>query len=774
MTPQSNKLILVNFHEDSYLPYLKPMFSGYTTYHVTQQIQTLTQLELYCKKRNIDGVACTQKDILIKLLALRGNNKTTVSLANYAGSLFQYKGINIVFLNDLSQVFTVKYGRHMTAHQISKITTPGKWRKATKFIWEVGTESNLQGYYELFQSALAMGTDIETFKDQLAIRCVGFTAVFIAADRTLSSRSICIPLTNSVLLAWARKFADLPAPKVTQNGKYDNSYCLRYDIILRNWFWDTANFFHCMYSELPKDLAFLNAYAVWDAIYWKDLAESGDLYQYYEYNCRDHWATVNSFISFVEMMESYAIRNYVLEFPLVYPCLYSEMQGLKRDEIRLQAENENHEKLIEAEQTSLTKMVGVAINPNSPKQVASLLTTLGCKDIAIQSTDEAHIGKASFRHPFIRRILDKILSIRGYRKLLSTYLGIGEKSKDFCGFLLSALNPHATDTGRLASREHHFWCGQNIQNIPIRDGPAVRNTIAAIDGFYIGECDLSKAESWDTAYITGDKSLKEAVASTKDFHAINAERFFGIPYDKIFDDTTGKAKNKIIRDLSKRTNHGATYNMYEDMLVDTMGLERVEDARRLLKLPWDWAPRQITRYLLNQFHRTYPTIQKKYYPAIILEVDLTKAIVSRAYHHTSYNSQYHPDAKKYIAEGDWVRKCFGNPSKNKHDMNSYCAHPPQALNARTLNEAYLDIFLNVALPNAEDMRLNAQIHDSVLFQYREGRTDLPLEVQRRMQIPVTVKDIDGNYDTFTVPVDLKLGRVVNGELVRAKYWSETE
>jgi len=327
----------------------------------------------------------------------------------------------------------------------------------------------------------------------------------------------------------------------------------------------------------------------------------------------------------------------------------------------------------------------------------------------------------------------------------------------------------------LASREHHFWCGQNIQNIPVRDGPAVRNTIVAIDGFNIGECDLSKAESWDTAYITGDRSIKEAVASTQDFHSINASRFFGRPYESIFDDSKKKTKDKKLRDLSKRVNHGANYNMGPDILVDTMGLDNIEAARALLKLPHDWNARQIGQHLLDAFHRTYPSVRQKYYPAVVREVNLTKALTSRAYHHTTYNAKYHPDPITYINEGDWTRKCFGSPERNKLDLNSYCAHGPQSLNARTLNEAYLDIFINVALPNAVDMRFNAQIHDSILFQYREGRDDIPLEIQKRMQIAVTVRDIDGKYDTFTVPADLKLGRPdKDGKFVTAKYWSETE
>ena len=44
-----------------------------------------------------------------------------------------------------------------------------------------------------------------------------------------------------------------------------------------------------------------------------------------------------------------------------------------------------------------------------------------------------------------------------------------------------------------------------------------------------------------------------------------------------------------------------------------------------------------------------------------------------------------------------------------------------------------------------------------------------------MEIPVVIKDIAGVERTFTVPAALKIG-IVNseGELVRAKYWSETE
>jgi hypothetical protein len=79
-------------------------------------------------------------------------------------------------------------------------------------------------------------------------------------------------------------------------------------------------------------------------------------------------------------------------------------------------------------------------------------------------------------------------------------------------------------------REHHFWCGQNVQNVPV--GKIVKQTVVADEGFYLAECDLEQAETRDTAYITGDKNLLEAINWDRDFHSHNVEAFFGLPYDR--------------------------------------------------------------------------------------------------------------------------------------------------------------------------------------------------------------------------------------------------
>lgn len=760
-----------------YIPYLKGMFNGWTTYTTTDSIDLLVHLETYCAKRNITKVVCTRTSLLSKLLERQGTFNGDPKLSNYAGSLFTYGSIEIVFVDPLAQLLTVSYGKFLTARYISKLVAAETWIQSTEFSWRLLDASNIDQFYQDAQNAFAIAVDIETYKQNLAIRCINYTAIYLSSDGSIRTDSVVLPIDSGWALAWMRKLNDTAPAKIFQNGKYDNSYLLRYNAPIRNWLWDTAHLMHCWYSELPKDLAFLNAFFLRKVVYWKDLAKTNDLHEYYKYNAMDGWATANVWISWMVSAPDWAKHNYTLEFPLVFPCLLAEMTGLARDQERLVAARAQVEKEEATALSSLRTMVGAPnFNPGSPVQVKQLIHALGCKDIT--STNEKDIAKASLRHPLNARILGQVLEVRGLRKLRTTYLRTDDDAKqtgihageggakEYRGRILYALNPHGTDTGRLASKEHHFWCGLQIQNIP--RGPEVKQTLRAEDGWVLAECDLEQAESRDTAHISGDESLIQAVSGNRDFHSVNASAFFGRPYDSIYDDVAGKTKDKKLRDLAKRVNHGANYNMGPGVLIDTMGLDKIWEAKRLLSLPYN-DPKEIAAHLLSVFHKTYPAIKGKYYVSVVNEIGTTHKLVSRAYHHTEYNVRT-TSVREGIERGDWTRYCFGKPDKNKLDLNSYVAHCPQSLNARTLNEAFLRVFYEVALPNPCAFRLHAQIHDSILFSYREGHEALAERVRECMEIPVTVRDVSGVYRTFTVPAALK-----NGTPDRpSTYWSETE
>jgi DNA polymerase I-like protein with 3'-5' exonuclease and polymerase domains len=749
----SQSLFFLGTAEDqAYLPRLKPLVGVASVSYSLEPITTWVEVKKHCEKKGITQIFTTSSTLL-QILLFRQGEKKKPSLDSYAGSIFHRDGYEILIVNPLSHILKVQYGAFLLSHYLSKFTRPEEWSAGIgKFNWRIGTPANLSEIYVRFQSAQLIGCDIETYKENLAIRCIGYTALF----DDLSTESVVLPITDMYMVEWMRKFNSLESPKVFQNGKYDLAYLARYNAPPHNYLFDTATFFHCWYAELPKDLAFLQSFCVRDSMYWKDLAETSDLTEYYKYNALDCHATVASLVYMLLKAPAWAKENFLQEFPLLFPAHMCEMRGIKRDLQKLEVVRESEESKIRVASSSLDRMLNVTnFNTNSPVQMKSLLKILGCADL--ESADEKNLNKAALRHPLNARIIKSILDVRGWRKLVSTYL---VKGKEHNGRILYALNPHGTDTGRLASREHHFWCGLQIQNIP--RGPEVKSTLVADEGFLFAEVDLEQAESRDTAYISGDEALQYAVECGKDFHSSNASAFFGVSYESIYDDAKGKTKDKPLRDLAKRVNHGANYNMGPGVLIDTMGEDKIWEAKALLKLPRLFTSKQVAEFLLAQFHKTYPKIRNVFYKGVIHEVLTTQRLTSKATH-----------SCKYMAStSGWTRYCFGKPDVNKSDLNAYVAHPPQSLNAMTLNKAFMVVFYEIALhpEHSKHFKLCAQIHDSILFQFREGHEYLAEMVRKAMEIPVTITGYDSVTRTFTVPAAIKAGKDGKG----AKYWSDTE
>lgn len=744
--------------DSSYLPRLKACVGSAQVSYSLEPIQTWVEVKHHCDKKGITNVFSTSASLLKILLHKQGEKKAP-AISNYAGSMFFRDGISVVFVDPLDHLVSVPYGEHLLRRYISKLTSPESWVSSTPFVWDIVTPANVERIYESYKDAFAIAVDIETFKDKLAISCCGYTAIFIEDDGTFKTHSCVIPIDTEFNLAWMRKFNSLPIPKILQNGKYDHAYLARYNAPCSHYFWDTINLFHCWYSEMPKDLAFIQGYTLRESMYWKDLAQTSDLTEYYQYNCRDTHATANGWISMMLEIPEYARQNYLLEFPLVFPCHMSEMIGIKRDMKKLMEARAEIDSQISTHSASLDKMLGVTnFNVNSPVQMKALLKVLGCGDL--ESGDEKNLNKAAYRHPLNARIIEHILEVRGLRKLKSTYLRTSSDAKangeggakEFNDVILFALNPHGTDTGRLASREHHFWCGLQIQNIPGKD-KTVKSTLVAREGWLLAEADLEQAESRDTGYIAGETTLIDNVENSPDFHSSNASMFFGIPFSEIYDIETHHVINKPLRTLAKPVNHGANYNMGAGVLVETMGIGKTYEAQQLLNLPKMWTLKQIAEHLLAAFHKVYPKLKGVYYPGVIHEIKLTHMLVSRI-----------------TSSIPWSRYCFGHPDTNKRDLNSYVAHSPQSLNAMSLNRAYMRVFYEVALPNPDTFHLLAQIHDSILHEFKEGHEYLSQQVKACMENNKTVIGFDGIERTYLVPAALKAGKDGKG----SRRWSETE
>ena len=721
------------------LPLLKKAIGGQLSVDViNNNIEQVAELIVIAKRKGAEAVATNSAKVLQLLL---DTNKTP-SINDYAGSIIDRLGMEFLIVPPLDWLVTKNTGQFLFKRYFSKFSTPHIWLDLPKFTWHIFEPSQLNLMLQQAKSASFISVDIETIPnhEDKVMSCCGVGITNYLGANNFQVIVYVLPLDNMYNFAVLRRVLDTPAPKVLQNGKYDIAYLLRFNVPMRNYAFDTINLFHSWYSELPKSLDFIASFMLRKWQYWKDENNSAFSYEHYQYNAKDCYATSALLIALLKEMPSYAIRNYEMEFATVLPCILAEMTGIRVDkqeiaQLNLKLTEENSHRL-----SRIQTMVGnFNYNPNSSQQTVRLFEILGCG--SIKSSDRINTDKVAAAHPLNKRILKEISSYKEDVKMAGTYL---QESKVWAGRMFYTLNPHGTDTGRLASKESAYWCGMQIQNIP-RDKKtfSFKSIFKADPGFYFGEADGEQAEARTTAYITGDTGLIHAVEDMEhDYHGSNASKFFGIPYEQIvnsyYDDETSKWVHKTIdtalRDLAKRTNHGANYNMGPSVMLDTMGIENVIRARKLLKLPASWPLLKVTTYLLEQFAKTYPIVKGAYQNAIKANVSTTKLLVG--------------------ATG-WTRYCFGHPNSNKLDLNSYVAHGPQSLNAMIMNQAWIKVYNNVWRKNPKDFRLLAQIHDSIFFQYRIGREDLAYQVKKEMEIPIKVSDIFRIERTLVVPIALK-------------------
>ena len=718
-------LLVVSEEDTPYLSRIAPMLASVKVKAFAKPVDTLTEIILMARKAGLEKIITTREDILKKLLP-PGREKGA-KISNYAGSIIPFtvmkEDCEFLILSPLKQLISVSYGEFLARRYISKFTEPSKWRVPSSFNFKiVNDDLDASMMLDYLKTCDLIAVDIETAKEpHPAITMVGYCG-FRLSDN--SSFAYVLPIKNMNQVGWMRQANNLNIPKVLQNGKYDIAYFFMYGAPLIAYLYDTANAFHAWYCELPKDLAMVTGFFVRDSMYWKDLSESGDYVDKCRYNALDCWGTGESFLGWVSEAPDWAKSNYVDEFSVVPACHMAEMTGIKRDMARLEEAANESESAQAATLASLRVMLrSPGFNPSSPKQCLNLVKVLG--DKGATNADEKQLVATSFKHPLNERILGQILEYRGERKLSSTYLTRGEAAKEFGApgteRVLYSLNPHGTDTGRLASKEHHFWCGLNIQNIPSES--VVKETLVADPGWELWEADYSQAEDRGVAYRSGDPTLLEVFASGKDAHKVKASMFFGVPYEEV---------TKAQRQLGKRINHGANYNMGAYVLVQTMGPKAVREAQRLLGLPNHWDLKGVATYLLNVYDKTFPVVRNENYKAIIKEVKTTK---------------------KLVGPTGWTRYCFGNPDKSKMDLNSYVAHPTQSLNAMILNKAFLSVFRELAF--LSEFKLLAQIHDSILFMTLKGHDYLADRVKQLMDIPVDVTDCFGVTRTLRVPVDIK-------------------
>jgi DNA polymerase I-like protein with 3'-5' exonuclease and polymerase domains len=172
------------------------------------------------------------------------------------------------------------------------------------------------------------------------------------------------------------------------------------------------------------------------------------------------------------------------------------------------------------------KDTGKIFNPNSVMQLRVVLFDyLGLNPTGKKtatgaiSTDAEVLEQLSEEHA----LPAAILKVRQLGKIQNTYISKILPELDRDGRIRTNFNLIFTTSGRLSSSGKF-----NAQQIP-RDNPIIKGCIKAPAGFKIVSQDLTTAEMYYAAVLSGDKNLQEVFSSGGDFHSTIAKMVFSLP-----------------------------------------------------------------------------------------------------------------------------------------------------------------------------------------------------------------------------------------------------
>ena len=169
---------------------------------------------------------------------------------------------------------------------------------------------------------------------------------------------------------------------------------------------------------------------------------------------------------------------------------------------------------------------GKIFNPNSVMQLRTILFDyLGLQHTGKKtatgaiSTDAEVLKELADQHP----LPAAILKVRQLGKIQNTYIQkiLPELDKD--GRIRTNFNLIFTTSGRLSSSGKF-----NAQQIP-RDDPIIKGCISAPVGYKIVSQDLTTAEMYYAAVLSGDSNLQKVFSGGGDFHSTIAHMVFSLP-----------------------------------------------------------------------------------------------------------------------------------------------------------------------------------------------------------------------------------------------------
>lgn len=558
--------------------------------------------------------------------------------------------------------------------------------------------------------------DIETVGK--TIRCIGFSSALNTAicmpfikrrtSTILGSSFECYWSEDEerILLAELDQFLrDGSIAKIAQNYPFDATLLEReFGFTINGLIMDTMIASHTCYSELPKGLDFLCTMYTKHP-YYSDHNVNDDDSEWF-YNCMDALVTFEIEPKLRQEMIDLGVSEFYdnhcqpLMLALARASNYGPLVDVEaRNKMKVQYEAE-----LEEIKKKLLGLTGFALNPNSPKQMASYFyTTLKVKPVISRKThaptlDEDALKVLQNREPRIKPLIDLVLLYREKAKLIGTFLSSILNADNR---MHTSYNAAGTVTGRISSSKTLIEQeGGNLQQIPRGD---FRRIFIAPPGMVLLKADLSQAEARYVAWAAKIHSLiKKFGTPGFDVHKWNGSIVFGKPESEI---------SKDERQTSKSLVHGANYGL------------GARKAAQISGVPFEVAKRALDRYRAE-----LPEIQ-------LWHAGINEQIITSRRMKT-------PLGRQRIFQGRLDDETF----------RSGYAFGPQSTIGDIINRGFF--LLNTKLPSS--CRLVLQVHDELVIECPETLLHVVARmVKDVLEIPIVFPGID---QPLVIPAELKVGK----------------
>lgn len=285
--------------------------------------------------------------------------------------------------------------------------------------------------------------------------------------------------------------------------------------------------------------------------------------------------------------------------PLSAPRLTRAREILEDELLVLKEELYTHQAVLDLESVQ-----GEAFNPNSTQQLRKLLFDfVGLRPTGKMtatgaiSTDAEVLKELGELHAIPQLILD----IRQKTKLKNTYIDKLLPAMHRDGRIRTGFNLTTTTSGRLSSSGKF-----NMQQLP-RDNPIIKGCVKARPGYKIVACDLTTAEVYYAAVLSGDKALQQVFINMQrdpkkypDFHSNIAHMVFHLDCDPC----DVKKLYPALRQAAKAVTFGIMYGSGPSKVAEAVNEALLENGQ-----PASCDKEEAEGYIATYFQR-FPQLKK--------------------------------------------------------------------------------------------------------------------------------------------------------------------